>query len=121
MKTDASQAWEKRQEVAKRRRELRARAIAHKGGKCEICGYDQSPAAFDFHHLDPTEKDFAISERMTSWAVIEKELQKCVLLCCRCHREVHDGWHARYLELGNSERGGYFEDAPTFEDELQVD
>ena len=51
----------------------------------------------DFHHLDPAEKDFTISDRMTSFEAIKKELAKTVLLCCRCHREVHDGWHPRYV------------------------
>ena len=36
---------------------------------------------------------------MTSWARIVRELDKCVLLCCRCHREVHDGMHPGYLVL----------------------
>ena len=58
----------------------------------------------DFHHLDPMEKDFSISERMTSFEAILPELAKCSLLCCRCHREVHDGWHTGYLAM--EDRGG---------------
>ena len=52
--------------------------------------------AYDFHHLDPAEKDFSISDG-TSWKWIEPELRKCELLCARCHREVHDGLHPSYL------------------------
>jgi predicted HNH restriction endonuclease len=79
-----------------RRRVLRERAVALLGGKCQICGYDRCPAAMDFHHLDPSEKDFSISES-TDWDNIERELKKCVLLCATCHREVHDGLHPTFL------------------------
>ena len=85
-------------EAARRRRKIRQQAIALLGGVCDICGYSGCPAAFDFHHTDPMEKDFSISDRMTSLEAIRSELAKCVLLCARCHREVHDGWHPTYLE-----------------------
>lgn len=61
--------------------------------------------AFDFHHPDPLEKDFTISEKMTSWKRIKPELDKCVLLCCRCHREVHDGLLPRFLVDHDAMRG----------------
>jgi hypothetical protein len=86
--------------AAKRRRELRERAVAHLGGKCLICGYDNCPSAFDFHHVNAMEKDFTISAKMTSWEAIERELKKCVLLCARCHREVHDGLHPGFIDEG---------------------
>ncbi len=106
--------------AAKRRRELRERAVAHLGGKCLICGYDNCPSAFDFHHVNAMEKDFTISAKMTSWEAIEKELKKCVLLCARCHREVHDGLHPGYLEDESHLRGGWGDDErqlEMFEDE----
>lgn len=90
---------------ANRRALLRAQAVNYKGGKCQICSYDRSLAAFDFHHVDPLEKDFSISSRMTSWDVIRKELDKCVLLCANCHREVHDGLHPGYLDDSDWARG----------------
>ena len=88
-----------------KRQNLRARAIAYKGGRCCICGYARSAAAFDFHHTDPLIKDFSIATKMTSWKAIVKELDKCVLLCATCHREVHDGLHPRYLEDADTLRG----------------
>ncbi len=71
-----------------------------------ICGYDRSILAFDFHHVEVWRKDFTISAKMTSWEKIEPELKKCVLLCSRCHREVHDGLHPGYIEYEESNRGG---------------
>lgn len=98
--------WKKKQEASRRRKELRERAVVFLGGCCQICGYDKCSSAFDFHHINPLEKDFTISARMTSWEAIQKELKKCVLLCCRCHREVHDGLHPGYLEDETTDRGG---------------
>jgi len=78
--------------VTQRRKKLRAMAIARLGGQCAICGYAKSVEALEFHHKSGR-KDFGISEKgMTrSWAKIEQELTKCVLLCANCHREVHHG------------------------------
>lgn len=77
--------------VQKRRRKIRQMAIDHKGGKCEICGYDKCIDALEFHHKDPACKDFSISAKgyTRSWDAVEKELSKCILLCANCHREVH--------------------------------
>lgn len=103
--------WQRNFEAAQRRREVKDRAIAHLGGKCRICGYDKCPAAMVFHHMDPREKDFEISSRL-SWQAIEPELSKCVLLCSNCHQEVHAGWHPEYLseeELGVREGGSVYD------------
>lgn len=67
------------------------KAVAYKGGKCCRCGYDRCVRALDFHHVDPSKKDFAVSRVSKSWAVIKAELDKCILLCSNCHREFHDG------------------------------
>jgi DNA-binding XRE family transcriptional regulator len=73
------------------RKRTKQRAVEAMGGKCVICGYNKSNSALDFHHLDPKEKDFTVSQGIKSWSKIVEELKKCVLLCCRCHREVHEG------------------------------
>lgn len=65
------------------------KAILYKGGKCIICGYNKCQAALDFHHTDPL-----IKEGVKDYVKFEqnkKELDKCVLVCCRCHREIHAG------------------------------
>lgn len=76
--------------VDKRRKELKIKAIEYKGGKCEICNYNSCIAALDFHHVDPSQKEFRISNGNTyNWEKIKKELDKCELLCANCHRQVH--------------------------------
>lgn len=79
--------------VTKRRRKIKQLAIEHLGGCCTICGYNKYQGALEFHHLDPTKKDFVISLKghCRSWIEIKKELDKCILLCSNCHREVHAG------------------------------
>ena len=114
--------WEAKMAAAARRRSLRDQAIAYKGGRCTICGYDKSPAGFDFHHVDPQEKDFTISSHMTSWERIKKEIDKCVLLCANCHREVHDGMHPNFLALDGPGRGQYdYDSEPELDDDLECD
>lgn len=76
--------------VADYRRRMKARAVEYKGGMCEVCGYTKCQAALEFHHRDPLEKDFRISQGNSwSWAKIQPELDKCALLCATCHREEH--------------------------------
>jgi hypothetical protein len=66
-------------------------SVEYKGGKCSSCGYNKCIAALEFHHLDPSKKDFSISSsgNTRSWNKVKEELDKCVLLCSNCHREVH--------------------------------
>ncbi len=82
-----------KQAVNRRRKELRHKAIVYKGGRCSICGYNKCLQALEFHHSDPSKKDFGISAKgyTRSWEMVSKELDKCILLCANCHREVHEG------------------------------
>jgi 5-methylcytosine-specific restriction endonuclease McrA len=77
--------------VKKRRKKIRQMAIKYKGGQCELCGYDRCFEALEFHHQDSSKKDFSISSRgyTRSWDKVKEELDKCILLCANCHREVH--------------------------------
>lgn len=77
--------------VDKRRKNIKLIAIEYKGGKCITCGYNRCPNAMTFHHLDPTQKDFAIGHKgyTRSWQKVKEELDKCVLLCHNCHEEEH--------------------------------
>lgn len=75
-----------------RRRRIKLQAIEYKGGKCLHCGYNKSVWALTFHHLDPTQKDFAIGGNGStkSWERMKVELDKCILLCMNCHAEEHE-------------------------------
>lgn len=77
--------------VSKWRRNLKKRAIEYKGSKCVRCGYSKCPAALEFHHTDPSQKDFGIGAHghTRAWKYVKIELDKCELLCSNCHREVH--------------------------------
>ena len=80
-----------REYVRRRYKILKARAVEHKGGKCQKCGYNRCLAALTFHHRDPTSKevDWGLL-RKRSWAFIVTELEKCDLLCHNCHAETHN-------------------------------
>ena len=78
--------------VQRKRHKLKHDLIVYKGGKCEICGYNRCEAALEFHHKDPSQKDFGIAYKGYTRSLEEckKEVDKCMLLCATCHREVHD-------------------------------
>ncbi|MBU0672003.1 MAG: HNH endonuclease [Candidatus Margulisbacteria bacterium] len=77
--------------VTKRRKKLRQKAIEYKGGECQSCGYKRFVGALEFHHLNEKKKDFGISLKglTRSWVRIKKEVDKCILVCSNCHREIH--------------------------------
>jgi hypothetical protein len=121
---DYDASWELRRRATFRRRALREQAVAYKGGKCEICGYNTCLSALEFHHPDPLNKEFNISDRITSFEAIQAEVDKCHLLCANHHREVHDGLHPGYLIIeGSSFEGDTVEldDGVSYTDELELD
>jgi len=74
------------------RGERKDRAIKDLGGKCLVCGYTKCKRAMVFHHKVIDEKEMGLSN---NWGLsrlkIENELKKCILVCNRCHEEIHDG------------------------------
>lgn len=76
-------------------------ALEYKGNKCSCCGYNKCKEALEFHHINPEEKDFIISDRHISftWDEAKKELDKCIVVCSNCHREIHAG--IRKIEESN--------------------
>lgn len=69
---------------------MKCRAVEYKGGKCCVCGYDKCTAAMDFHHLDPTVKEYNLGYVLhLIWDKLKAELDKCILVCANCHRELH--------------------------------
>jgi predicted HNH restriction endonuclease len=59
--------------------------------ECSICG-ENHPATLDFHHTDPTKKEIIISKavgRNWGWESLNREIEKCIILCSNCHRKLH--------------------------------
>lgn len=56
---------------------------------CKDCDMQYPYFVMDFDHLDPVKKTKCVSflvQRGYSRAVIEREIQKCELVCANCHR-----------------------------------
>lgn len=71
-------------------RKIKIKAVEYKGGKCIVCGYSDNPAALQFHHTDPSNKETSWTKlRLRSWDKIMHELDKCILLCANCHSIEH--------------------------------
>lgn len=78
--------------VTKRRKLLKVKAVEYKGGICVMCGYSKCIGAMEFHHIDPLKKDFHFGTGNTkAWYKVQLELDKCILVCSNCHREIHFG------------------------------
>jgi hypothetical protein len=80
--------------VCEYRRKTKQKAVEYKGGKCQRCDYDKSIAALDFHHRDPSGKDFSLASagKTWNWERIKPEIDKCDLVCKNCHAEIHEEW-----------------------------
>jgi hypothetical protein len=75
--------------VSKRRWKNKIRLVKKLGGKCVKCGYDKHPAALHFHHTDPNTKSYEINSNKLLLKDIDKEADKCILLCGNCHSIEH--------------------------------
>lgn len=94
-KTGKPHAWCKKcnDKIAyEKQLERKRKAVEYKGGRCCVCGYNRYIGALDFHHIDPSVKEFNISHlRSYSWGNVKSEVDKCVLVCKNCHSEIHHG------------------------------
>lgn len=76
--------------VTEKRRRNKKILIEYKGEKCEICGYNKCADAMEFHHLNPKEKSFSISDSCSfGLNKLKAEVDKCILVCSNCHKEIH--------------------------------
>ena len=78
----------------KRYRMLKRKAMTLKGNKCSKCGVKyngKNAAMFEFHHNNPSEKEYQVTHMFVNkaWEKVLKELEKCSLLCCNCHNLEH--------------------------------
>ncbi|RZK31328.1 MAG: hypothetical protein EOO61_18165 [Hymenobacter sp.] len=77
--------------VKANRRNIKEKLFVAFGGRCACCSLVDDPVAFDFHHRDPTEKDFGIAKVARSWTKVKEEAVKCAMVCAICHRKIHAG------------------------------
>lgn len=81
--------------VERHRKKRFAAVRALVGNACWLCGYGgkEKVQILELHHVDSSKKSFRVNKTsMTlAWDRVIRELKKCVLLCCRCHREAHVG------------------------------
>ena len=79
--------------VSHRRRRIKQALVAEHGGACVLCGYSRHVGALEFHHLDPSSKEFSLGHAgvTRSLAKARAEASKSALLCANCHAEVEAG------------------------------
>lgn len=86
------------------------------GNKCSLCGFDKFPEALEFHHVDPSTKEFPLSGSYLSRTLTTQynEMRKCIMLCSNCHRGVHAGYYEipqNWQEYFNEEKAqSYLQD-----------
>lgn len=92
LKVHAKWTPDKQDKLNEKRLNLKLELIKDLGGKCSICGYDKNYAALEFHHSNPNEKEFTVSKWIYSYknSKIKDEVEKCILVCANCHRELHN-------------------------------
>jgi hypothetical protein len=78
--------------VTRRKQKLKRILVDEAGGCCAVCGYDRCIVNLTFHHVDPSQKIFAMSMAVgRSIAAFREEAEKCVLVCANCHGEIEAG------------------------------
>ena len=74
-----------------RKKKKKEKCIEYMGGKCQSCDYVGFGREMTFHHLPGVNKLRDISQMLDwSWEKIQQELDKCVMLCFRCHMQVEE-------------------------------
>lgn len=82
--------WENLTKNLRFRRRIQAKVAEMKlSSGCNECGFDEHPAALEFHHTNPESKFNDISHMITqgySMDRIYQEIEKCEILCSNCHK-----------------------------------
>lgn len=72
--------------------DLKKKIIELKSKGCSWCNEKES-CCLDFHHTNPSTKEFSISVAVTlqnkGIKTILKEIDKCIIICSNCHRKLH--------------------------------
>lgn len=71
-------------------RRLKEEIVDFMGGRCCKCGYSKYIGALELHHINPSEKDpNYLGLKNRKFEAIKSELEKCILVCSNCHKEIH--------------------------------
>jgi len=81
---------------------IKEQCLDYLGGKrCRLCGADWLPiVCYDFHHhkgVKEEEISKMIQRKTKLDGELKKELDKCVVVCANCHRQINVG----LILLGN--------------------
>ena len=91
---DTPEYKEKAKQYSRNRKENRQRIrndfLAKWRKPCQKCG-EQRLYLIQFHHIDPSTKEFDVSTNVSykKRDKCEEEVKKCVCLCSNCHDEFH--------------------------------
>ena len=79
--------------VSNTRRKHKKTIVGEYGSKCICCGYDKFVGALQFHHLNPSEKEFGLTHSGICKSIerMREEAKKCILVCANCHAEIEAG------------------------------
>ena len=80
-----------REKINARRQKVRTEWNTYKASlKCSKCGFAH-PAALDFHHTDPSQKEHSVANLISDgrFKKAYEEIKKCIVLCACCHRILH--------------------------------
>lgn len=81
-----------RERINKRNRDRKQMAVDHFQNVCHDCKRTYPAFVYEFHHLDPTQKDVNPSGAIAgSLEKMWNELKKCIMLCSNCHKIRHHG------------------------------
>lgn len=85
------------QSVSDYRRKRKMDLLQVAGNKCNLCGYNKAVSALEFHHIDPSQKNYGIASKGTCHSIQKDllELKKCILVCSNCHREIHENQYSQ--------------------------
>jgi len=73
----------------KNRVNQRKKGLLYCGNKCNKCGHEDLDV-LTFHHKNQSDKSFNLSRNWQKpWKELQKELDKCELLCANCHMKLH--------------------------------
>ena len=83
--------WARKNRTTNRRKtrtKLRTIIESAKNVPCMDCGTQYPSYVMDFHHRDPSTKDFTINQSGNRGiAKVKEEIIKCDVICANCHRE----------------------------------